>query len=255
MSDRPLIGVTSRKIHFTHDDRPYPRYGVAINYVQAIETAGGTPIIIPMSQNFDVLSRILSICDGLLLTGGQDVDPIHYNEEPNKRIGHIDPLRDKTEMFLTREALKKEMVIFGVCRGQQVLNVAAGGTLWQDIDTQRGVETLQHFQNLAEEFPSHSINVEPGTWLEKITGTHKVRINSYHHQAVKDLAPGFKIAARSPDGVIEAIESTMHPFVTGVQWHPELTYTELDFNLGVFRAFVEAAAKARARTHGAPTFG
>ena len=82
------------------------------------------------------------------------------------------------------------------------------------------------------------------------TGTHKVRINSYHHQAVKDLAPGFKIAARSPDGVIEAIESTMHPFVTGVQWHPELTYTELDFNLGVFRAFVEAAAKARARTHG-----
>lgn len=247
MSNRPLIAVTTRKIHFTHADRPYPRYGVAISYVQAIEAAGGTPLLIPMSQNFDVLANLLAIADGLLLTGGQDVDPTYYNEEPNRKIGQIDPLRDKTEMFLAKEALKRDMPLFGVCRGEQVLNVAAGGSLWQDIDSQRGQETLQHFQNLSEEFPSHSIKVEEGTWLAKITGEATVRVNSYHHQAVKDLAPGFKIAARAPDGVVEAIESTRHTFVNGVQWHPELTFSELDFNLGLFRALVEASGRARAK--------
>jgi putative glutamine amidotransferase len=244
VSKRPIIGVSSRKIHFTHDDRPYPRYGVAIAYVQAIERAGGAPLIIPMSQDEDVLARLLGLCEGLLLTGGQDVDPALYDEEPHRKIGQIDPLRDRTEMFLAKAALARDMPLFGVCRGAQVLNVAAGGSLYQDLEAQREGVTIQHFQNLSEELPSHSVMVEEGTWLRAITGEAKVRVNSYHHQAVKDIAPGFKIAARATDGVIEAIESTRHAFVNGVQWHPELMHEECDFNLGLFRALIEAAARA-----------
>ena len=247
MNSRPIIGVTSRKIHFVHDDRPYPRYGVAISYVHAVELAGGAPFVVPLSQDHDVLTTLLELCDGLLLTGGQDVDPAWYNEEPHRKIGQIDPLRDRTEMFLAREALKRDMPIFGVCRGEQVLNVAAGGTLYQDIEAQRGPDSLQHFQNFSEEYPSHGIDIEEGTWLERVaSGVRRLRVNSYHHQAVKDLAPGFRVAARSPDGVVEAIESTTHTFVNGVQWHPELVCDERDFNLALFRALIEAAAQARA---------
>lgn len=244
MNQRPLIAVSSRKIYFTHNDRPYPRFGVAINYVTAVEEAGGAPLIMPLSQNAEVLVRVLDACDGLVLTGGFDIDPSWYGEEPHPKIGQINPLRDETEMILAREALRRDMPIFAICRGEQVLNVAAGGSLYQDLEAQRGDDTLQHFQKLTEEYPSHSIRVAEGAWLRQMTGGRDVvRVNSYHHQAVKDLAEGFVVTAVAPDGVIEAIESTCHTFVKGVQWHPELTYKNLDFNFSMFRSHVEAACR------------
>lgn len=247
MNDRPVIGVSSRKIYFTHNDRPYPRFGVSMNYVQAVEAAGGAPVILPLTQSSDVLKQLLSVCDGLLLTGGFDLDPSWYGEEPHRKIEAINPLRDVTEMILTREALENDMPIFAICRGMQVLNVAAGGTLFQDIESQYDSETLLHFQKLTEEYPSHSIDIEDGSWLRHITDEPKVRINSYHHQAVKDVAPGFKITARAPDGVAEAMSGEHHFFAHGVQWHPELTYTNLDFNLAMFRSHVEAAGQYRVK--------
>ena len=245
MSKRPIIGVSSRKIYYTHNDRPYPRYGVSMHYMQAVEAAGGAPLMLPLTQSADVLNQILDVCDGLLLTGGFDVDPSWFGEEPHAKIEQINPLRDHTEMILTKDALQRDMPIFGICRGMQVLNVAAGGSLVQDIPAQMGENTLLHFQKLTEEYPSHSIMVEPGSWLHHLTGEDKVRVNSYHHQCVKDMADGFKVTAYAPDGVPEAMSSEAHTFVHAVQWHPELTYSNLDFNLAVFRSHVEAAGQYR----------
>ncbi|MCB9832013.1 MAG: gamma-glutamyl-gamma-aminobutyrate hydrolase family protein [Planctomycetes bacterium] len=245
--NRPVIGVSSRKIYYTHNDRPYPRFGVSMHYVQAVEAAGGAPLMLPLSQSGDVLKQLLGVCDGLLLTGGFDLDPSWYGEEPHRRIAQINPLRDITEMILTKEALERDMPIFGVCRGMQVLNVAAGGNLYQDLESQVKGEVLLHFQKLTEEFPSHSIRIEKGSWLHHVTNSESVRVNSYHHQAVKDIAPGFRITARATDGVVEAMSSDRHFFAHGVQWHPELTYTNLDFNLAMFRSHVEAAGHFRVR--------
>lgn len=244
---RPIIGISSRKIYFTHNDRPYPRFGVAVDYVQAVEAAGGAPLILPLTQSADVLERIMSMCDGLLLTGGFDVGPQYYGEEPHEKIGQINPLRDATEMTLASGALAEDMPIFAICRGIQILNVVTGGTLYQDLSSQYSTPVLQHFQQLTEEYPSHSMDIAPGSWLHRMTGDEKVRINSYHHQAVKDLGEGLVVTGVAPDGVIEAVESEQHTWVKGVQWHPELAYKSFDFNLAMFRSHVEAAGQFACR--------
>ena len=241
MSERPIIGIVSRKIPFYHNDRPYPRYGVAIEYCNAVETAGGTPIIIAMTQDRHILESSFGLLDGLLLPGGQDVDPHHFGEEPHQQLEAVDPLRDLTELHLTRRALEENMPILGICRGCQVLNVAGGGTLWQDIYAQMDGELVRHFQDYSVEWPSHAVRVTEGTILRDIIGTERELVNSYHHQAVKEIAEGFRINAVATDGVVEGLESTKHTFALGVQWHAELLYRNMDFNLALFRRHVEAA--------------
>jgi gamma-glutamyl-gamma-aminobutyrate hydrolase PuuD len=237
----PVIGVVSRRVSFTHQDRPYPRYGVAISYLGALDSAGAAPIILPLTEDLALIESYYNMLDGLLLAGGQDIHPLHYGEEPHKSLDQVDPLRDITELDLCRRALRNDLPIFGICRGQQLLNVAAGGTLYQDIHSQAGEDRIRHFQDFTQEWPSHSINVEEGTRLRKATEASKVLINSYHHQAVKEVAEGFKVAARAPDGIIEALESPKHKFVISVQWHPELMADRRDFNFTLFKYFVEAA--------------
>jgi len=243
MAKRPIIGIVSRKIPFFHQQRPYPRYGVAIEYCTAVQTAGGTPIIIAMTQDKLGLEASYQLLDGLLLPGGQDVNPRHYGEEPHRKLDVVDPLRDLTELYLAQRALADDMPILGICRGTQLLNVAGGGTLWQDIHAQKDAECLRHFQDYTEEWPSHSVHIEDSTRLAEIVGEQKVLVNSYHHQAVKDPAPDFRAVAFAPDGVIEGIESAKHTFVVGVQWHAELMYKNRDFNLALFRRHVEAAGR------------
>jgi gamma-glutamyl-gamma-aminobutyrate hydrolase PuuD len=252
MSKRPRIGITSRKIPYFHKDRPYPRWGVAVDYIHAVQLAGGLPLMIPLSRDPDLLEDYFSTLDGLLLPGGMDVDPFHYGEEPHKLLEEVDPLRDETELYLARRALKEDVPTFGVCRGEQLLNVAAGGSLYQDIAAQSPQEVIRHFQEFAQEWPSHSVEIKPDTLLASIVSDRRLRVNSYHHQAVRRLAPEFRIAATAPDGIVEAIESTRHTFVLGVQWHPELLVDQLDFNLALFRRHVEAAARYRAARSGLP---
>lgn len=247
MQQRPVVGITSRKIHFFHKERPFPRWGVALDYCAAVEAAGGIPVVLPLSQDASVLEGMFSLLDGLLLPGGFDVDPIHYGEEPSRLLEDVDPLRDLTELYLARRALAEDLPIFGVCRGEQLLNVAAGGSLYQDLHAQSGRETLKHFQETAEERPTHSVEIEPDTILREIVGAANVRVNSYHHQAVKALAPGFRASARAKDGIVEAIESTTHSYAIGVQWHPELAHHGGDFNLALFRRHVQECARRRAR--------
>ncbi len=247
MHHRPVVGITARKIHFFHKDRPFPRWGVAIDYCGAVEAAGGLPIILPLSQDVAVLDGMFELLDGLLLPGGLDVDPVHYGEEPTRLLDDVDPLRDLTELHLARRALAEDLPTFGICRGEQLLNVAAGGSLYQDLHNDSGLKTLKHFQQTAEERPSHTVAVEPGTMLAEIVGGRDVRVNSYHHQAVKDLAPGFRITARAKDGIVEAIESLQHTYVLGVQWHPELQHGAADFNLALFRRHIQECARRHDR--------
>ena len=210
--NRPIIGVSSRKIYYTHNDRPYPRFGVSMHYVQAVEAAGGAPIMLPLSQSADVLKQLLSICDGLLLTGGFDIDPSWYGEEPHKRIAQINPLRDITEMILTKEALERDMPVFGICRGMQVLNVAMGGTLQQDIGTE------------AHWFAHHEVELAPGSRMAKALGSHTVAAgHCVHHQALDVVAPGLDIVGRTADGLVHAAEVDGAAWVVATQWHPEDT--------------------------------
>ena len=245
--NRPVIGIVSRIVPFFHQGRAYPRYGVAIDYCNAVEMAGGTPILVTMTQDKQIIEATYQLLDGLLLPGGQDVNPTLYGEEPHQKLETVDPLRDFTELYLTKRALADDMPILAICRGCQLLNVAAGGTLYQDIYSQMEGEILRHFQDYSVEWPSHSILVEEGTLLREIVGESKTMVNSYHHQAVKDVAAGFRVGAKAPDGVIEAIESGYHAFALGVQWHAELLYRNMDFNLALFRRHTEAAGRYRER--------
>ncbi len=245
---KPIIGIVSRRIPFVNDSKPYPRYGVAISYCEAVAGAGGVPVVFPLSDDKTVLERYYDLIDGLLLPGGQDIHPMHYGEEPHQLIQQVDPKRDITELDLTKRALADDVPILAICRGAQVLNVAAGGSLIQDIHAQLGEDSLAHFQDFTEEWPSHSVTVTEGTKLYGIVGEEDTMVNSYHHQAVKDLASGFVVGATAPDGVVEAIESEGHTFVLGVQWHAELLYQNHDFNMALFRSHVEHAGRyAQAR--------
>ena len=241
---KPIIGLVSRRVTFTHQERPYPRYGVAISYCDALMQAGAAPIILPLTDESEDLETYYNMVDGFLFAGGQDIHPLHYGEEPHRNLDQVDPLRDITELDLCRRALKDDLPIFGICRGQQMLNVAAGGTLYQDIHSQAGEDRIRHFQDFTQEWPSHSILVEEGSFLRRVTPTSKVVINSYHHQAVKELANDFKVTARAPDGTIEAIQSNGHTYVMAVQWHPELMIDRKDFNFALFGMFVDAVKES-----------
>lgn len=238
---RPVIGITSRTIFHSENGRPYNRFGVAVPYTQAVEAAGGVPLILPLTEDRNTLTALLDLIDGLLLSGGHDVDPSCYGAEPHPKLGRVDPLRDRSESFLTARAIERDCPVLGICRGLQLLNVVAGGTLLQDIEAEKEGETILHYQDFTYESPSHSVRVLPGTLLHRIVRDERVRVNSYHHQAVRDVAPGMRVAAMAPDHVVEAIESTGHSFVLAVQWHPEILHGNADFNLALFRALVEAA--------------
>jgi len=185
-------------------------------YLDAVIQAGGIPVVLPPMQEIGLVSGCFSICQGFLLSGGGDLDPGYWGELPSPALGHISPVRDHFEIVLTRMALASGRPILGICRGIQVLNVAAGGTLFQDLQT-----GMSHQQNAPRNHLFHDIFIEKHSTLGRICPTCRMRVNSFHHQAVKQLAPGFIATALSPDGVIEAIELDSGGFVMGVQWHPE----------------------------------
>ena len=212
---RPRIGITCG-IAGERDPLALDR-----DYVDAVAQAGGTPLVIPPGLPEEALGEILEGLDGLLLSGGPDVDPAHFGEEPLPGMGRIDPARDAAELFLARLGLEAGMPILGICRGAQVLNIAAGGDIFQDLPSQvEGV--LKHVQQPTPmSYPTHGIRIEPGSLLALATGRESLRVNTWHHQAVRRAAPGFAVSATAPDGVVEAVEKPGAPFVLGLQFHPE----------------------------------
>lgn len=234
---KPLIGIPSEA--YTKNERT--RFGAIAQYTRAVERGGGAPVVIPLELGADSLQAIFDRLDGLLLAGGVDVHPDEYGERVERYCGDIDRARDTVELALSRRAIDAKMPVLGICRGVQLLNVAAGGTLYQDIPAQvEGALAHEHVPGAPRHQRTHAIAIDSPSRLAAIFGGPSIDVNSLHHQAVREVAPGFRVVARAPDGVVEAIESTNGAFVVGVQFHPEDLVDDPRM-LRLFEAFVGAA--------------
>ena len=220
---RPVIGVTcSSKL----PGEGKSEYVLARPYISAVERGGGIPIILP--PLLELVRRgawsLRRICHGLILSGGGDPDPALFNEKPHDKLGQVDRERDEWEIFLCKMAWLERVPILGICRGLQILNIALGGSLYQDIPSTLP-EAINHMQDTPAEFLSHQVLIEEESRLFSILRKDRIWCNSLHHQAIKAVAPQLAVVARSEDGVIEAVEARTREagegFVLGVQWHPE----------------------------------
>ncbi len=211
------------------------------DYVEAVLRAGGTPVLFPVTAGQEKISRLLDRVDGLMLTGGGDVDPAEYGEDKLACCGACSAPRDAMEFPLCREALARRMPVLAICRGLQVLNCVLGGTLYQDLAEQFGT-ALSHPRYEVPADPVHTVDVQPGTLLSSVTGEGSLGVNSRHHQGIKEPGKGLRISASSPDGLIEAVELPGDPFVLGVQWHPESLSGRYPEHQRLFDAFVRACA-------------
>lgn len=218
------------------------------DYCRSVALANGAPVLIPLELSEHAWRRIYERLDGLLFPGGVDVSPSFYGEEPHPQLGQVDDALDEAELALARWALADRMPVLGICRGIQLLNVAAGGSLYQDLGAQLPGSLLHACPDTPR---AHALHIAPGTRLAAALDEHSasgeyraspIRVNSRHHQAVKDVAPGFVATAHAPDGIIEGIEMIDAPLVIGAQWHPENLAPTDPQMLDLFRAFVKAAA-------------
>ncbi|WP_339229414.1 gamma-glutamyl-gamma-aminobutyrate hydrolase family protein [Oceanobacillus sp. FSL K6-2867] len=232
---KPIIGVTASM----ETDRAY--YSTANRNVKAIIRTGGIPVILPYIIEEGDVAEIVNRLDGLYATGGGDIDPILFGEEPHPKLGLIIPERDRSEFNLIQKMLDKKKPILGVCRGSQILNIAAGGDMYQDIYSQIDKQLLQHSQEAPFDYGSHFVDVEKDSLLHKLTGEDKLRVNSYHHQANRMVTEEFQVSGTASDGVIEAIESKIHPFALGLQWHPEgMAEVNDEASLKIYAGFITA---------------
>ncbi len=240
----PVIGLSVSTL-LLPGTRGVRRFCLPQYYVDCVLDAGGIPYLLPNIHS-KYADKLLESLDGLLLSGGVDVDPATYGEEPHPELGEVDGGRDAFEVALANGARRLGLPIFAICRGVQVINVAAGGSLIQDIPS----DVEGHHQHAQKTVPpnalSHSIHVKDGTRLGTIVGESKVRVNSFHHQAVDKVGRGYVVSATAADGVVEAIEDPEHPFCIGVQWHPE-RMRDNDLTKALFKTFVDVA-KRRALT-------
>lgn len=223
---------------------------IANTYVEAVLKAGGVPVLIPVLTNLEALTTIVDRLDGVLMSGGGDINPLFWNEDPILQLSDGDTKRDQFDFTLLRLATERQIPILGICRGQQIVNVAFKGTLYQDIYSQHPQAPFKHSQAMPREYGSHFIETVPNTRIGSLYN-EKTIVNSFHHQAVKDIAPDFITSAYSKDGIIEAIESTI-PFrqILCVQWHPEAMAAAGDeYMLKLFEAFAnECSLYKEART-------
>ena len=193
-----------------------------------------------MPEDLDDLPQLVSLCDGLLFTGGQDVSPALYGEAPKPTCGEVCPARDRMEQTLLHLALERDLPVLGICRGIQFLNAVLGGTLYQDLPTEHPSQT-QHHMTQPYDRAVHTVTLQPGTPLAELLGEEHIGVNSYHHQAVKTLAPCLTEMAWSEDGLIEAVCLPEKRFVWAVQWHPEFSFRVDEHSRKIFGAFVAAA--------------
>lgn len=245
---KPLIGITC---NYSTQDTPgiIMKMGVlnqtwqmlASNYVDSIVNAGGIPILIPISENFESLEELVDRLDGIIISGGNDINPNLYNEFISKEVGTISPKRDKQEFEIVKYVLEKtSKPLLGICRGIQVLNVVCGGNLYQDLEK---VGLNNHFIDSSPlNYGIHKVNIEKNSILYNIFEKDTIKVNSFHHQAIKTLGKNLKCIAKSQDGVIEAIYMEGNRFILGTQWHPEMMFDSLR-NQNIFKKFVAECHK------------
>jgi putative glutamine amidotransferase len=209
-------------------------------YAQAIVACGGTAVLLPADQAEGTLAAALQRLDGLLLSGGPDLHPRWYGEAPRQGLGDVDEELDRMELEAARLALEMDLPLLGICRGIQVLNVALGGTLYQDIALQ--VEgAIGHAPPIDKGVNSHTVRIDPESRLEAVVGRESIWVNSKHHQAVKDVGRGLSVCAQAQDGIVEAVSLPEHRFVLAVQWHPEGPWASDPNARVLFEALVDAA--------------
>lgn len=241
---RPSIAITP-DVSTPTKENPFAKYDVKAAYADAVLRAGGLPFILPYSDDRSVIDCYLDRVSGLLITGGAfDIPPEAYGEQAREGLGELKPGRTNFELTVLRAALARKMPVLGVCGGMQLINVAFGGTLYQDLGRElEGAKPHEQKHDRAQ--PQHPIDVKDNSLLAECVGKGQLMVNSTHHQAVKQVGQGLIATATSPDGVVEAIEAK-DAFVLGVQWHPELMLDSVPPNLGVYKTLVN---RARDRRH------
>jgi putative glutamine amidotransferase len=247
---RPRIGITMRIELETN------RFYLARYYSEAVEAAGGLPVLIPLIPSADFVGGVMNSLDGLLLPGSDsDIDPLRYGREPHPRLGSVHPEKDETDLLALAAAEEQAMPVFAICFGLQSLNVSRGGTLIQDIESQHPA-AIKHQQGAPRDRHSHTVRLLSGSRLGQLAQTDEAPVNSHHHQAVETVGRELVATAWAADGIIEAVEDPRGDrFVVGVQWHPELGWEKDDLSRALFREFVDEArafaGSAKRRDEGA----
>ena len=237
----PTIGISTNfltvdKGKFTGMERIY----VNKDYVDAILKAGGIPLLLPPVDDAEIIRHHVRLCDGFILSGGGDINPMLYHEMPHPNLEEFHTALDRSQMLLTKEILQADKPLLAICRGIQLLNVVQGGTLWQDTSA-IDPPVMLHSQYGPRGDAFHTVDIKPDSILHSIFGS-QLQVNSFHHQCLKKLGASLKIIATAPDGVIEAVEMSGHRFVAGIQWHPEMLLTASEQMLPLFRTFIQACS-------------
>jgi gamma-glutamyl-gamma-aminobutyrate hydrolase PuuD len=235
MSSRPRIGI-------------FPRYDASLRniilgsgYTDGTLAAGGVPSIMPLTSDRGLLDQLIDDYDGFIIPGGQDIDPSAYGQMPSPNLEEVSPQRDDMEYYLSPKIIAADKPLLGVCRGLQMVNVAMGGTLIQDLGTTPFIENpIDHYQEPPYTTMVHTIDINPASLLARLSGGTHIEVNSIHHQSAFDIAEGFVVSAFASDGVVEAIEMPGMRFVLGVQWHPEYLWPTHKAQMELFRGFVAA---------------
>lgn len=238
---KPIIGITCNSL-FKPVGTTDGKYITFNNreYETAILKAGGIPLLLPLITDTTILQSQVNLCHGILLAGGDDINPLLYGEEPTKFLGETNMLADKCHLATAKYALQRQKPLLGICRGMQVLNIACGGNVYQDI-SEYPRERYKHSQTAPRSQCCHTISTEENSLLHTLLGT-TLQVNSFHHQAIHKLGKNINDTAWSKDRIIEGIELTDYPFAIGVQWHPEIMLTEGDLMLPLFEAFIHACS-------------
>lgn len=242
---KPIIGVSP-----LWDDKKESIWMLP-GYMDAIRISGGVPFIFPLEAEGDDLARLFELCDGFLLTGGHDVSPVLYNQAPSEQCGQANALRDKLEAQAFSYALEADKPVLGICRGIQIINALCGGTLYQDLPTEHehelGIDHVNHQMEPPYDKVCHRVSIVEGSPLFEAlglaeSGITEIGVNSYHHQAIKDLAPTLESMAISEDGLIEAVYMPSQNFIQAVQWHPEFSFHSDENSRRIVASFIEACA-------------
>ncbi|MDR0574287.1 MAG: gamma-glutamyl-gamma-aminobutyrate hydrolase family protein [Tannerella sp.] len=232
---RPVIGISD--MHKDGTSAAVPR-----SYVDAVLLTGGIPVVVPLMNDDEKMIELLNSLDGIIFTGGEDFDPVYYNERPIPQMGKINALRDKFDLKLLRLATERGIPVLGICRGIQLINIAYGGSLYQDLSAQYYDSSISHRQKQLKEETSHAVIVEDNTIFADIVRDRMLMVNSSHHQAIKDVAKGFSVAGKSPDKIVEVIEKIDDEnWILGVQFHPEVRVTRDHAMRRIFQRFVDEA--------------
>ncbi len=242
MKDRPIIGISTSMIVDKDSMFPgYKRIYVNKDYIDSVIQAGGVPLMLPFCEDKTTILSQAELIDGLILTGGHDVFPHNYGEEPHQKCGEVFPERDEFDYTLLKIAKSKKIPILGICRGMQIINTFEGGTLYQDLSLAQG-DILKHWQGSNPTLKTHKVTIDSGSILSEVY-PKEIMVNSFHHQILKSVAQGYKVIAQANDGVVEAIFNENYPFLLGVQWHPEMLHAVCEETQKLFELFVKKSVR------------